>query len=50
MKDEAMTQLATRIPAKLMKELRVHCAVAEVKICDFIIQAIMMGLHKAKKK
>jgi predicted HicB family RNase H-like nuclease len=38
--DEAMVQLATRIPKALHRELRLHCVRADVTIMAFIVQAL----------
>ena len=37
---EALRQLAARIPKRLHRAIRVHCAVADVLIREFIVQAI----------
>lgn len=49
--DEAWTQLATRIPKPLHRELKLHCVQAETSVMDFVIAAIEDKLgRKAKKR
>jgi predicted HicB family RNase H-like nuclease len=48
---EAWTQLATRIPKPLHRQLKLHCVQAETSVMDFVIQAIEEKLgRKAKKR
>jgi hypothetical protein len=37
---EAWTQLATRIPKPLHRELKLHCVTAETSVMDFVTKAI----------
>jgi predicted HicB family RNase H-like nuclease len=49
--DEAWTQLATRIPKPLHRELKLHCVQAETSVMEFVIAAIEDKLgRKAKPK
>ena len=47
---EACVQLATRVPATLHRQMKLHCVTAETSIMDFVIAAIQAKLGKAKKK
>ena len=40
-------QLATRIPKALHRELRLHCVYADVRLMDFVVQAVEEQLARA---
>ena len=42
--EEHWTQLATRIPKPLHRELKLHCVQADVKLMDFVVAAIQEKL------
>jgi hypothetical protein len=44
--DEAQSQLATRIPKALHRELRLHCVKAETTVMDFVVRAISEKLKR----
>ncbi len=49
--DEALTQLATRIPKELHRRLKMHCVGTDTTVMDFVVQAIREKLgRKAKPK
>jgi hypothetical protein len=45
--DEPQVQLATRIPKRLHRELRLHCVNADVTVMDFVVEALREKLAKA---
>jgi predicted HicB family RNase H-like nuclease len=54
-KAEARTQLSTRIPKQMRRRLKLHCAIHETSVMDFVVAAIEEKLGKvqsaeAKKK
>ena len=48
--DEAQTQLATRIPKRLHRELRLHCVTAETSMMDFVVQAVEEKLARERRR
>lgn len=38
--DEVWVQLATRIPKKLHRDLKLHCVQSETSVMDFVTKAI----------
>ena len=46
--DEPWSQLATRIPKTLHRELRLHCVQADVKLMDFVVAALREKLATRK--
>jgi predicted HicB family RNase H-like nuclease len=47
---EAWVQLATRIPKRLHRELKLHSVTAETSIMDFVINAIEEKLKREQKR
>jgi len=47
---EAWTQLATRIPKSLHRELKLHCVNAETSVMEFVVAAIAEQLARAGKR
>lgn len=45
-RDEAQVQLATRIPKRLHRELKLHCVRAERSVMDFVTDAITEKLTR----
>jgi hypothetical protein len=41
-------QLATRIPKALHRELRLHCVYEDVRLMDFVVQAVEEQLARAR--
>ena len=49
--DEPWTQLATRIPQDLRRDLKLHCVTREIAVQDFVVEAIQEKLgRKARPK
>ena len=48
-REEPLTQLATRIPKPLHRELKLHCVQAEVQLMDFVIAALREKLAPRKR-
>jgi predicted HicB family RNase H-like nuclease len=44
--EEAMAQLATRIPKSLHQRLKFHCVERDVALMDFVAAAIREKLHR----
>jgi predicted HicB family RNase H-like nuclease len=44
--EEAQTQLATRIPKGLRRELKLHCVKTDSSVMDFVVQAITEKLKR----
>ena len=38
--EEVWTQLATRIPKELHRELKLHCVHADTSVMDFVVAAL----------
>lgn len=50
-RDEEHVQLATRIPRRLHRELKLHCVWAERSVMDFVREAITARLaHDAPRR
>jgi hypothetical protein len=47
--EEPLTQLATRIPKELHRELKLHCVQADVKLMDFVVAALREKLATTKR-
>jgi predicted HicB family RNase H-like nuclease len=47
--EEQWTQLATRIPKPLHRELKLHCVQADVKLMDFVVAALREKLATPKR-
>ncbi|HLY38847.1 MAG TPA: hypothetical protein VKU61_12475 [Candidatus Binatia bacterium] len=47
--DEPLSQLATRIPKELHRELKLHCVQADMKLMDFVVAAIREKLATRKR-
>ena len=45
--DEPWTQLATRIPKALHRELKLHCVKTETSVMDFVSMAIREKLGRS---
>jgi len=45
--DEALVQLATRIPKALHRDLKLHCVESEESVMAFVVSAIREKLDKA---
>ena len=48
--DEALVQLATRIPKALHRELKLHSVTADESVMDFVVSAIRERLAKTGGK
>jgi predicted HicB family RNase H-like nuclease len=50
--EEAWTQLATRIPKSLHRELKLHCVTNDIALMHFVVQAIedKLGRKRGPKK
>ena len=44
--EQTWVQLATRIPKRLHHELRLHCVRSDLKLMDFVVQAIEERLRR----
>ena len=44
--DESITQLATRIPKELHRELKLHCVHADTSVMDFVVAALKEKLAR----
>ena len=44
--DEPITQLATRIPKELHRELELHCVHADTSVMDFVVAALKEKLAR----
>ena len=44
---DPLTQLATRIPKPLHRELKLHCVQADISLMDFVVAALRERLTKA---
>ena len=44
---EPMVQMATRIPASLLRKVRVHCVEQERSIMDFVADALREKLRRS---
>src|SRR5437016_13400681 len=44
--DEPWTQLATRIPKSLHRELKLHCVHADTSVMDFVVAALKEKLAR----
>jgi predicted HicB family RNase H-like nuclease len=42
---EAWVQLATRIPRRLHREMKLHCVANEVSLMAFVVDALREKLH-----
>ena len=47
--EEQWTQLATRIPKPLHRELKLHCVLADVKLMNFVVAALREKLATTKR-
>ena len=47
--EEPWTQLATRIPKPLHRELKLHCVRADVSVMDFVVAALREKLTTRKR-
>ena len=47
--DDVWVQLATRIPKRLHRELKLHCVSAETSVMEFVIRAIEEKLARAQR-
>ena len=47
--DEAVVQLATRLPASLLQRVKVWCIKNEVTMQDFVAEALREKLGRASK-
>jgi predicted HicB family RNase H-like nuclease len=45
--NEAWVQLATRIPRRLHREMKLHCVSQEVSLMAFVVDALREKLHVA---
>jgi hypothetical protein len=45
--EEPWTQLATRIPKTLHRQLKLHCVTAETSVMDFVVAALGEKLGRA---
>ena len=43
--NEAWVQLATRIPRRLHREMKLHCVSQEVSLMAFVVDALREKLH-----
>jgi len=48
--EEALVQLATRIPKELHRRLKLHCVTYEVAVMAFVTDAIREKLSQTKKR
>ena len=48
--DEPWSQLATRIPKPLHRELKLHCVEADVLVRDFVVAALREKLTKSARR
>jgi len=47
---EPLVQLATRIPERLHRQVRVHCTRADISAMDFIAEALREALMRAASR
>jgi hypothetical protein len=49
--EEALTQLATRIPKDLHRQLKLHCVQSNTLLMDFVVEGLMekMGRKRGRK-
>ena len=45
--EEPWTQLATRIPKTLHRQLKLHCVTSDTSVMDFVVAAIEERLARA---
>ena len=45
--DEPMVQLATRVPASLVQQLKIHCVEREISAMQFVAEALREKLRRA---
>jgi hypothetical protein len=45
--EEAMVQMATRVPAALLQRIKIHCVEREVAVMDFIADALREKLRRS---
>ena len=48
--EESWTQLATRIPKTLHRQLKLSCVTSDTSVMDFVVAAIEERLRTAGKK
>jgi hypothetical protein len=48
--DEELIQLATRIPARLHRAIKLHCVEQGTSVMEFVAEALQERLVKAKAK
>ena len=46
--EEGMTQLATRIPKGLHRQLKLHCVVNDIQVMQFVVGAVEASLRKKR--
>lgn len=44
--EEALVQLATRIPKELHREIRLHCVKVDVTVMRFVVEAVAEKLKR----
>ena len=45
--EDAWTQLATRIPKSLHRELKLYCVTSDTSVMDFVVQALQEKLGRS---
>ena len=50
--EEVWTQLATRIPKELHRQLKLHCVTNDIAVMEFVVEAIeeKLGRKTGRKK
>ena len=46
--EDAWTQLATRIPKSLHRELKLYCVTSDTSVMDFVVQALQEKLGRSQ--
>ena len=46
--EDAWTQLATRIPKSLGRELKLYCVTSDTSVMDFVVQALQEKLGRSQ--
>ena len=46
--DEELIQLATRIPSRLHRSIKLHCVEQDTSVMDFVAEALQERLNKTR--
>ena len=48
--DEPLVQMATRVPASLVRRVKIFCVVHEVSVMDFVAEALREKLRRVRNR